>query len=121
VRLVALDSGQSVVFLVQVSESNIIYCALGTLYKYALLEGTKISKVWGSYHNFHLAHPILIRPMALQRRHIRELQNKIFRPRRAEILEIQQKKDHLAEPPPNQGLKVILGQHATKKGNFYTK
>jgi hypothetical protein len=35
-------------------------------------------------------------------------------------LEIQQKKDRLAEPPQNQGLKVILGQHATKKGNFYT-
>jgi hypothetical protein len=80
VRLVALDSGQSVVFLVQVSESNIRYCALGTLYKYALLEGTKISKVWGSYHNFHLAHPILIRPVALQRRRIRELQKKFSDP-----------------------------------------
>ena len=38
------------------------------IYKYDLLEGTKFSKVWGSYHNFHLAHPNLIRPMALQRR-----------------------------------------------------
>jgi hypothetical protein len=74
VRLVALDSGQSLVFLVQVSESNIRYCDLGMLYKYALLEGKKISKLWGSYHNFHLAHPILIRPVALQRRNIRELQ-----------------------------------------------
>jgi hypothetical protein len=59
--------------------------------------------------------------MALQRRHIIELQNKIFRPRRAKILEIQQKKDCLEEPPRNQGLKVILGQHATKKGKSYTK
>jgi hypothetical protein len=42
-------------------------------------------------------------------------------PRRAEILEIQQKKDCLEEPPQNQGLKLILGQHATKKGNLYTK
>jgi hypothetical protein len=41
---------------------------MGMLYKYALMEGKKISK--GSYHNFHLAHPILIRPMAFQRRHI---------------------------------------------------
>jgi hypothetical protein len=62
-----------------------MYCAIGTLYKYAHLEGTKISKVWGSYHNFHLAHPILIRPMALQRRHIIELQKEIFRPRRDEF------------------------------------
>jgi hypothetical protein len=76
VRLVVLDSEQSVVFLLQVSESNIRYCALGMLYKYVLLEGTKINKVWGSYHNFHLAHSILIRTMALQRRHIREI-NKI--------------------------------------------
>jgi hypothetical protein len=41
VRLVTLDSGHSIVFLVQVSESNIIYCALGMLYKYTLLEGDK--------------------------------------------------------------------------------
>jgi hypothetical protein len=67
-----------VVFLVQVSESNIIYCDLGMLYKYTLLEGKKISKLWGSYHNFHLAHPILIRPVALQRRNIRELQKNKF-------------------------------------------
>jgi hypothetical protein len=59
--------------------------------------------------------------MELQKRRIKELHNEIFRPRRAEILDIQQKKDHLAEPPQNQGLKVIPGQHATKKGNFYTK
>jgi hypothetical protein len=82
VILVPLDSGIYLVFLVKVSKSNIRYCALGTLYKYALLEGKKISKVWGSYHNFHLAHPILIRPVALQRRHFRELQNEIFRLRR---------------------------------------
>jgi hypothetical protein len=47
------------------------------LYKYALLERPKISKEWGSHHNFHLAHPILIRPVALKRGHIRELHNEI--------------------------------------------
>jgi hypothetical protein len=77
VRLVALEKGQPVVFLVQFSESDIKYCAHGTLYKFALLERPKISKVWGSYHNFHLAHPILIRPVALKREHIRGLQNEI--------------------------------------------
>jgi hypothetical protein len=74
VRPVALDSGKSAIFLVQFSESNIRYCDLGTLSKYVVLEGKKTSKVWGSYHNFHLTHPILIRLMELQRRHIRELQ-----------------------------------------------
>jgi hypothetical protein len=39
----------------------------------------------------------------------------------AETLEIQQKKYCLAVPPQNQGSKLILGQHATQKGNFYTK
>jgi hypothetical protein len=69
-----MDSGQYVVFLVQVSESNIIYCDLGTFYKYVILEGTQINKVWGNYHNFNLAHPIVIRLVELQRRCIQELQ-----------------------------------------------
>jgi len=30
--------------------------------------------LWGSYHKFQLAHPILTRPVALQRRNIKELQ-----------------------------------------------
>jgi hypothetical protein len=80
VRIVVLESGQSVLFLVPVLESNIIYCSLGTLYRYTLLEGPKINKVWRSYHKFHLAHPIFIRPVELQRRCIRELQNKISDP-----------------------------------------
>ena len=63
--------------MVQVSESNIIYCDLGTLYKYALLEGTKINNMWGSYHNFHLAHPILIKPMELKKERIKGLHNEI--------------------------------------------
>jgi hypothetical protein len=121
VRVIVLESGKPVVLLVQVSESNLIYWALGMLYKYSLLEGTKIRKVLGSYHKFQLAHPIFIRPMALQRISIRELQKEIFRPIRAKIFEIQQNKYHIAEPPRNQGLKVILDQCATKKGNFYTK
>jgi hypothetical protein len=86
---VSLDSGKLVVSLVQFSESNIIYCDLGMLYKEALLERKKFSKVWGSYRNFHLAHPILIRLVALQRRPIKELQKYFFKPIRAEILEIQ--------------------------------
>ena len=86
------------------------------LYKWDLLERPKISKLWGIHHKFHLAHPILIRPMELERGNIIELQKKeSFIPRRAKTWEIQQKKDCLAEPPQNQGLKVILGQHATQK------
>jgi hypothetical protein len=42
-------------------------------------------------------------------------------PEGSKAWEIQQKKYCLAEPPQNQGSKVILGQHATQKGNFYTK
>jgi hypothetical protein len=37
------------------------------------MERPKISKLWGSYRKFHLAHPILIRPVELKRRHIREI------------------------------------------------
>jgi hypothetical protein len=55
--------------MVKFLELDINYCAWGTLYKFALPKGKKISKVWGSYHNFHLAHQILVRPMELKRRH----------------------------------------------------
>jgi hypothetical protein len=41
VREVALDSGKSIIFLVQVLESDIINFSLGMLYKYTLLEGLK--------------------------------------------------------------------------------
>jgi hypothetical protein len=34
--------------------------------------------VWGSYHNFHLAHQILVRPVELQRRNLRVLQVSIL-------------------------------------------
>jgi hypothetical protein len=44
VRLVALDSGKYVVVLVKFSESNIRYCALGTLYKYTIMEGKKSAR-----------------------------------------------------------------------------
>jgi hypothetical protein len=37
------------------------------------LERPKINKLWGSHHKFHLAHPILIRPVELKRRHIKEI------------------------------------------------
>jgi hypothetical protein len=59
--------------------------------------------------------------MELQIIYIREQKKNCFIPRRAEILEIQQKKDFLVEPPQNQGSKVILDQDATQKGNVYTK
>jgi hypothetical protein len=74
---VAFERGKYVVFLVQVSKSDIKYLARGILYKCSLLEGKTISKVWENYPNFHLAHPILVRPMELQRRHIKVLQAKI--------------------------------------------
>jgi hypothetical protein len=41
------------------------------------MEGKKISKVWESYANFHLAHLILVKSMELHRGHIRVLQAKI--------------------------------------------
>ena len=63
VRLVALEIGKSIVFHVHVSELDIKYCACGTLYKFSPLEMSKINKLWGSYPNFHMEHPILIRPM----------------------------------------------------------
>jgi hypothetical protein len=73
---------------VQVSESNIIYCALGMLYKYTLLEGTKIINMWGSYHNFHLAHPIFIILYGIVEKTYQRNTKQKFKPRRAEILEI---------------------------------
>jgi hypothetical protein len=42
------------------------------------LERPKFSKLWGSYCKFHLAHPILIRPVALQRRNIKEIHKRKF-------------------------------------------
>jgi hypothetical protein len=42
------------------------------------LERDKNQQVLGSYHNFHLAHKILVKHVALQRRHIRVLQAKIL-------------------------------------------
>jgi hypothetical protein len=43
VGLVPLEVGKYVVFLIQVSELDIKYCAGGTLYNYALLEIPKLS------------------------------------------------------------------------------
>jgi hypothetical protein len=63
---------------VLVSKFYINYFVWGTLYKGDLLERPKIGKLWGSYRKFHLAHPILIRPVALQRRNIRELHKRKF-------------------------------------------
>jgi hypothetical protein len=74
-RLIALERVQSLVFLVQVSESDIKYWCVAFV-QVSLQNRPKFNKVWESYHNFHLAHPILVRPMALQRRHFRVLQVK---------------------------------------------
>jgi len=35
------------------------------MYKFSLQKRPKISKVWKSYHNFHLAYKILVRHMEL--------------------------------------------------------
>jgi hypothetical protein len=64
-------------FLEKKLESCIKCWTRGIVYKFALLEGPKNSKVWESYPNFNLAHPILAIPMALQRRHFIVLQAKI--------------------------------------------
>jgi hypothetical protein len=75
--LLAFEKGQSIVFIVQISDSSIKYWTCGILYKFALHKRPKISKVWESYHNFQLAHQILVRPMEFQRRHIIVLHAKI--------------------------------------------
>jgi hypothetical protein len=77
VRLVSFERGTSLVFWVQFLESGIKYWTCGILYKFSLQNSPKINKVWESYHNFHLEHQILVRPMELQRRHIIVLQAKI--------------------------------------------
>jgi hypothetical protein len=42
--------------------------------------------LWGNYHKFHLALPILIRPVALQRRHIKELHKRNFHTQKSQKL-----------------------------------
>jgi hypothetical protein len=74
------------------------------LYKYTPLERLKIRKAWGSHHNFHLAHPILIRPVELQRGNIIELNNEISDLEERNCKD-KQKKGQREEQPPNQGLK----------------
>jgi hypothetical protein len=50
------------------------------------MERPKIGKLWGSYRKFHLAHPILIRPVALQRRNIREIHKRKFHTQKGQKL-----------------------------------
>jgi hypothetical protein len=85
------------------------------------LERPKISKLWGSYHKFYLAHPILIRPMALQRRNIREIQKIRSHTHKGENFGDTIKEILPIKTTSKSRFEVILGQHATKKGNFYTK
>jgi hypothetical protein len=69
------------------------------------MERQKISKLWGSYRKFHLAHPIFIRVVALKRRNIRELQKIKFHTQKGRNFGDTIKEDCLGEPPQNQGLK----------------
>jgi hypothetical protein len=121
VRLVALDSEQPTVVLVRVSEFYINYFVQGTLYKGDLLESTKSNKLQGSYRKFHLAHPIFIRPVALRRRNIRALQKIKFHTQKGRNFGDTIKGRLSSRTTSKSRFKVILGQHATKKGNFYTK
>jgi hypothetical protein len=59
--------------------------------------------------------------MALQRRNIRELTKRKFHTQKGRKVGDRTDKYYPAEPPQNQDSKVIFGQHATKKGTFYTK
>jgi hypothetical protein len=59
--------------------------------------------------------------MELQRRNIRELHKRKFHTQKGRNLGDTTEENCLAEPPQNQGSKVILGQNAAQKGNFYTK
>jgi hypothetical protein len=77
--------------------------------------------MWGSYYKFYLAHPILIRPVALQRRNITELQNVKFHTQNGLNFGDRIKKRLPSRTTSKSRFKGILGQHATKKGNFYTK
>jgi hypothetical protein len=42
--------------------------------------------LWGSYRKFHLAHPILIKPVALQRRNIRKIHKRMFHTQKGQKL-----------------------------------
>jgi hypothetical protein len=65
-------------FLVQISESDIKYWTHGILYNFIIHKRPKIKMFWESYHNLHLSHQILVRPMELKRfRHIKVLHAKI--------------------------------------------
>jgi hypothetical protein len=81
VRLVSFERGQFIFFWVQFLESDIKYWTCGIMYKFALSESPKISKVWESYPNFHLAHPILVKPVELKRRYFIVLQALISDPK----------------------------------------
>jgi hypothetical protein len=85
------------------------------------MERPKINKLWGSYHKFHLAHPIFIRPMALKRRNIKDLQKIKFHTQKGQSFVDTIKGILSSRTTSKSRFKVILGQHATKKGNFYTK
>jgi hypothetical protein len=89
--------------MVQVLESYIKYCVCGTLYKFSLLDRPKLRKVWGSYHNVHLAHPILVIHMELKIRNFKVLQVTISDSEGVEIADIHHKEGHLGGQTTNQG------------------
>jgi hypothetical protein len=80
----------------------------------------KNHQVVGSYLKFHLAHPIFIKPVALKRSSIRDLEKK------SSYLEGTHFGDTIKgilsrRTTSKSRFKVILGQHATKKLNLYTR
>jgi hypothetical protein len=68
------------------------------------MERPKIINMWGSYHKFYLAHPILIRPVTLQRRNIKELHKKKFHTQKGRNFGDTIKERLSSIPPQNQGL-----------------
>jgi hypothetical protein len=80
-----------------------------------------MSKLWGSYCKFHLAHPIFIRPGALKRGNIKDLQKIKTHTQKGQNFGDTIKGRLSSRTTSKSRFKVILGQHATKKGNFYSK
>jgi hypothetical protein len=69
-RLISLYIGWLVVFRLQFLESDRKYFFHGRLYNFSLMERPNINKVWGSYHNFHLARKIFLINVELKRGNI---------------------------------------------------
>jgi len=64
------------IFYIQILESELQNWMCGIQYKFTLLKGAKINNFWETYHIFFLPHQNLVKPVTLQRRHIRILHDK---------------------------------------------